>query len=80
MARLKTLTLAVSNPKAQKQFYCDMLGMSDQGKGRVGYNENEVSLMFVDAKKPYTPQRADIYWKITISVPNIELAYYQLST
>lgn len=35
-------------------------------------------LMFTQSETPYCPQPSDLYWKIAISVPNIELAYQQL--
>ncbi|GHB44553.1 hypothetical protein GCM10007094_37360 [Pseudovibrio japonicus] len=78
MTQLDTLCLRVRDVAAQKQFYCDVLGMSDQGDGRIGYSAEETALQFIEADGPYTPQASDLYWKIAISVPNIELACAQL--
>ncbi|WP_299483691.1 VOC family protein [uncultured Roseibium sp.] len=78
MAGIDTLTLAVVDPEAQRHFYCDVLGMSDQGDGRVGFGSPETGIHFVRADAPYKPQGADLYWKIALSVPNIELAISQL--
>lgn len=78
MAALDTLTLRVGNIAAQKQFYCTVLGMSDFGDGRIGYDECELALNFVQAELPYGPKPSDLYWKIAISVPNIERACAQL--
>ena len=78
MPRLKTLTLRASDPAAQRQFYCNVLGMSNRGNGRVGYADEEAALRFVAADAPYTPQSSDLYWKIGLSLPNIDLAYTQL--
>ncbi len=78
MTMLKLLTLRVSDPAGQKRFYCDVLGMRDRGAGCVGYHEKQVALRFVPAQTPYTPHASDLYWKIAISVPNIELACTQL--
>ncbi len=79
MAKLGTLTLRVTDADAQRTFYRDVLGMSDLGDDRLGYSEQEVALRFVAAETPYIPQPTDLYWKIAISVPNIDLAYTQLT-
>ncbi|MGH1492140.1 MAG: VOC family protein [Acidimicrobiales bacterium] len=78
MAKLDTLTLRVTDPQAQRQFYCDAFGMSDRGDGRVGYSSRETAIRFEIAEGAYVPQPADNYWKIALSVPNIELAWAQL--
>ena len=78
MAKIETLTLRVMHPEQQVRFYCDVLGMTDLGAGRVGYGGAEVALQFVKADRPYEATRGDLYWKIALSVPNIELACQQL--
>lgn len=78
MPKLQTLTLRAIDPGAQRRFYCDVLGMSDRGDGCVGYTGEEAALRFVAAGAPYTPQAPDLYWKIALSLPNIDLAYTQL--
>ena len=78
MPELQTLTLRVSDPDAQRRFYCDVLGMSERGDGRVGYADRELALRFVAAEAPYAPQPSDLYWKIALAVPNIDLACEQL--
>lgn len=78
MSKLDTLTLRVSDPDAQRRFYCGVLGMSDRGDGRVGYSDRETALRFVKAGARYVPEPADLYWKIALSVPNVDLAYEQL--
>ncbi|MET1416544.1 VOC family protein [Roseibium sp. HPY-6] len=78
MAGIDTLTLVVVDPDAQRRFYCDVLGMSDQGDGRVGYGGLETGIRFGKAAKPYEPKDTDLYWKIALSVPNIDLAVSQL--
>jgi catechol 2,3-dioxygenase-like lactoylglutathione lyase family enzyme len=79
MAKLDTLTLRVRNPEAQRRFYCDVLGMLDLGSGRIGYGGEQMALQFEAAQTPYQPQGSDLYWKIALSVPNIELACQQLA-
>lgn len=78
MPKLETLTLRVMNPAQQMRFYCDVLGMRDLGAGRVGYGGAEIALQFVQADSPYQPTGSDLYWKIALSVPDIELACAQL--
>ena len=79
MPKIDSLTLHVMNPDAQRAYYRDVLGMADFGGGKMGYSEAEAALDFQQANAPYSPQRSDLYWKIAISVPNIELAHKQLS-
>ncbi|MEM7269168.1 MAG: VOC family protein [Pseudomonadota bacterium] len=78
MARIDLLTLRVTAPAHQTQFYRDVLGMKERGDDCVGYADAEARLRFVQADAPYASQKSDLYWKIALSVPNIELAYEQL--
>lgn len=80
MTKLDTLTLRVKDPAAQRRFYCDILGMSDLRDGRLAYSPQEMALRFVAADAPYVPRPSDLYWKIALSVPNIDLAYEQLQS
>ncbi len=79
MPKFETLILYVANPEAQREFYCSILGMTDQGDGRIGYSPDEVSLKFLKANTSYAPQPSDLYWKIALSVPDIDLACEQLN-
>lgn len=79
MPKLDIIELRVTNPRAQIQFYCDTLGMTfDHNSGLVGYSEREARLLFTQANSPYQPTNTDLYWKITLAVPHIELAVSQL--
>lgn len=78
VAHLDTLLLRVTDTEAQKRFYRTVLGMSDQGDGRVGYSDREAAIRFIAADAPYAPEPTDLYWKIAVSVPDIELACAQL--
>ncbi|MBO9400340.1 VOC family protein [Shimia sp. R9_3] len=79
MAKLDTVTLRVLDPDRQKQFYCDVLGMRELGAGRIGYGGEEAALVFEQAHEGYQATRGDLYWKIALSVPDIELACAQLA-
>ena len=76
---LKTLFLRAQNPAILCDFYTNFLGMSRFDSACVGYNRNETNLCFLPAKAPYAPNPNDLYWKIAIAVPNIELACRQLA-
>lgn len=78
--KLDTLSLRVRNPDAQRRFYCDVLGMHRRADGRVGYADLEALIDFKPATAAYEPQKSDLYWKIALSVPNIEMACKQLRT
>ncbi len=78
MTKLDTLTLRVKDPEAQKRFCRTVMGMSDQGDGRIGYSDRETAIRFAAADAPYAPAPTDLYWKIAVSVPDIELACAQL--
>ncbi len=79
MEKLDTLTLRVMHPEKQKAFYRDMLGMLELDDRRLAYSPDEVALNFIQAEARYVPQPNDLYWKIAISVPDINLAHRQLA-
>jgi len=78
MPKTETLVLRVMNPNAQHHFYCEALGMKDLGDRHVGYGGDEARIRFLQADTPYDPKPNDLYWKIALAVPNIELACRQL--
>ncbi len=79
MPKIELLNLSCRNPKAQCDFYCSVLGMLNFGDFTVGYaNDAEAKIRFVVAQQPYRPIANDLYWKIALAVPNIELACQQL--
>ena len=79
MPKIETLSLRVRDPIAQSRFYREVLGMQNQGEGCIGYGGEEASICFSQAEAPYNPQPRDLYWKIALAVPNIELACEQLA-
>lgn len=78
VSKLATLVLRAANPQRQTDFYRQVLGMSSQGPGCVGYGGPEMAICFMPGDTAYAPKPSDRYWKIAIAVPNIELAYDQL--
>ena len=78
MSKLHILALRALRPDAQRGFYRRVLGMATQDSGGLGYSDREMNLRFVQSETSYRPQPSDLYWKIAVSVPNIELAYQQL--
>lgn len=79
MPKIETVLLGSCDPSAQRRFYCDVLGMKDFEDGTVGYSKEEARLSFPKATSGYEPKANDLYWKIALAVPNIELACQQLA-
>ncbi len=79
MPQIKTIVLRCLNPAEQVNFYTNVLGMTSFGDNVVGYGGAESQLKFTPAQTPYAPAPNDLYWKIALAVPDIELAYRQLS-
>lgn len=79
MPKIETVILRCLDPRAQGLYYCNVLGMNDFGDGTVGYGALEARLLFVQADRQYVPTTQDLYWKIALAVPNIEMACQQLS-
>ena len=66
------ISLAVPDSAAVGRFYCDILGMTDQPDG-LGYGEQQAHLKFVQG--PAQPPSSDgFYWKIGITLPNLDVA------
>ncbi len=79
MPRIDTILLRCRDPLAQRRFYCEILGMDVRANGAVAYGSEEAGLKFEKATHSYQPTKGDIYWKIALAVPNIELACEQLT-
>ena len=78
MTKISRILLRSRNPKAQQKFYSETLGMSIHEDGSVGYGKHEARLLFLPTDALYQPSPTDLYWKIALAVPNIELTYQQL--
>ena len=78
MPRISRLRLASSNPSAKAAFYRDVLGMTQVAAADFQYGVSEAVLSFESAAGTYSPQRSDLYWKIAIAVPDLDLACTQL--
>ncbi len=79
MPQLSLIKYRTRNPETLRQFYVDVLGMRQRLDGSIGYSDQEAGLMFEAGQALYTPSPESVYWKITLSVPNIELACEQLT-
>jgi predicted enzyme related to lactoylglutathione lyase len=80
MPNIDTIHLRCTSPAAQRAFYRETLGMVDFGDDKVGFDHSEAKLAFQPSSTPYEPGPHDLYWKVAIAVPNIELAYDQLTS
>ena len=78
MPKIEILELRACNPSRQRKFYQEILGMHDLGDGCLRYKEKEAGIRFLPAETCYLPKSNDVYWKIALAIPNIELAYTQL--
>lgn len=81
--RISSIELNVADPEKLALFYCDVLGMTRQGHQNdvaVGYQGQGASLILrpVGDGPAYIPQKTDRYWKIAITLPNLNLAHAQL--
>ncbi len=79
MPKIETVQLRCQNPKEQLAFYRNVLGMQALDNACVGYGGLEAAIRFLPGTEPYKPKRNDLYWKIALAVPNIELACQQLT-
>ncbi len=79
MPKLAALRLGSPDPERQKRFYLEVLGMREREDGMIGYADEEIGLLFEWANSGYVASTEDLYWKISISVPDIELACRQLT-
>ncbi|SDX47330.1 Catechol-2,3-dioxygenase [Ruegeria halocynthiae] len=75
--RMAALQLRVSNPDVLAAFYRDVLGMSVRIEGairRVGYPGEDADLLLVPGGGGYHHDRGQRYWKIGITLPDVDLA------
>ena len=78
--------LNVTSPRRLASFYCTQLGMrvKHQASGdrgiRVGYDGPGAQLELRESRSldPYLSSPSDAYWKIGITLPNIDIAHQQL--
>ncbi|WP_299664328.1 VOC family protein [uncultured Ruegeria sp.] len=75
--RMAALRLRVADPDALAAFYREALGMSVQIEGanrRVGYPGQDADLLLVPGGGGYHHDRGQRYWKIGITLPDVDLA------
>lgn len=84
LPKITALTLNVSDPARLAAFYCEVLGMKRIAVGdtpAIGYGGDGANLVLLPAKDtvPHRRDPNDRYWKIAITVPDLDCAYRQLS-
>ncbi len=75
--RLSAVLLRVADPDRLTAFYADVLGMSGRAQGsnrRVGYGGQDADLLLMPGGGGYTHDGGQRYWKIGITVPDVDLA------
>lgn len=82
MPRLSGLRLSVSNPAQLAEFYVTHLGMTSTEVGGnlcLGYAGEDADLVLSPGGRAYEHSSQDDYWKIGITVPNVDIAHTQLT-
>lgn len=82
--RLSGVALNVAAPEKLAEFYTHHLGMAVDRSGdflRVGYGGSGASLELRSSSSsgPYSHDASDEYWKIGITLPDVDMAFDQLS-
>ncbi|NVO57640.1 VOC family protein [Rhodobacteraceae bacterium B1Z28] len=75
--RMSALRLRVADPERLAAFYRDALGMTVHAEGpnrRVGYDGNDADLLLMPGGGGYTHDRGQRYWKIGITLPDVDMA------
>lgn len=83
VSRITGIALSVRDPERLATFYCGVLGMSRQTLGddiAVGYGGQGGALILRRSKSQerYQHEKTDRYWKIAITLPDLDVAYAQL--
>jgi len=79
--RLSAVLLRVADPDRLAGFYADILGMKIRAQGpnrRLGYDSQDADLLLRPGGGGYTHDGGQRYWKIGITVPDLDLAVAQL--
>ncbi|CUK11797.1 lactoylglutathione lyase [Ruegeria denitrificans] len=79
--RLSAVLLRVANPGQLTGFYTEVLGMTARAQGpncRVGYVGQDADLLLMPGGGGYTHDGGQRYWKIGITVPDVDLAVSHL--
>ena len=81
---LAGMALNVASPETLAAFYTHHLGMAVDRSGeflRLGYGGQGASLELrpLPSPKPYVHDASDEYWKIGITLPDVDMAFEQLS-
>lgn len=79
MPKIAIIRIRCQNPKEMLKFYHDVLGMQALADDVVGYGGTEAAIQFLPGTERYQPRPNDLYWKVALAVPNIELAHQQLT-
>ncbi|WP_271949656.1 VOC family protein [Ruegeria faecimaris] len=75
--RLSALRLRVADTDRLSEFYRDAMGMTARRQGaslRLGYAGQDADLLLMPGGGGYTHDRGQRYWKIGITLPDVDLA------
>ncbi|MFD2176345.1 VOC family protein [Veronia pacifica] len=71
------VSIKASLAEGHTAFYQNILGMTSTARG-WRFNNQGASLSFTDIAQPYQPKPQDFFWKIGVTVVNLDLAYQWL--
>jgi catechol 2,3-dioxygenase-like lactoylglutathione lyase family enzyme len=80
MMRFDVITFQVPDISAATAFYVDVLGMVQIGDDSIGYSAECLKLRFVKCGTTRKATSRDAYWKIGITVKNLDHAVEYLKT
>lgn len=83
MSHLSALHLRVASIEAATEFYvrhCGMTARSTDRGVRVGYDGPDADLLLIERREQIPPGPNERYWKIGITLPNVDIAAAQLRT
>lgn len=81
MPILSGVHIRTQDPEKLAEFYASALGMriiKDSQSLRVGYSTRDADIVLLPGGESYRHDKRDRYWKVGITLPNIDIAYSQL--
>ena len=81
MPHLSGIRISVSDPAQLAEFYTTHLGMTareERDGWRVGFSGSDADMLLMPGGLAYWHATTDRYWKIGLTLPNVDLAHAQL--
>lgn len=81
MPHLSGVHLQAADPNVLARYYVAHLGMTAQSAGdtvRLGFGGKDAQIILTAGRNPTSSRQSDRYWKIGVTLPNVDIAYAQL--